>query len=53
LPEDFTHRRAAYTFTDGVKDQDVIQHLMDSERSLNEALNPALKLVAAKEAARC
>jgi hypothetical protein len=53
LPEDFIHRQAAYTFTDRVKDQDVKRHLlMDSERSFNEALNPALKLVAAKKAAR-
>jgi hypothetical protein len=44
-PLDFIQREAAHTFVDGVRDREVKQHLlMDSDRSLNEALIQALKL---------
>jgi hypothetical protein len=45
FPEDFIQKKAACTFIDGLKDQDMKQHLlMGGERSLSEALNQALKL---------
>jgi hypothetical protein len=45
FPEDFIQGEAACTFVDGLKDQDMKQHLlMGGERSLSEALNQALKL---------
>jgi hypothetical protein len=52
LPQDFIQREAACSFVDGVKDWDVKQHLLSGgERSLNEALNQALKLETVKAAA--
>jgi hypothetical protein len=48
--ENFIQMEAANSFVDGVKDLEVKQHfLMGSEKSLNEALNQAVKLEAAKE----
>jgi hypothetical protein len=53
LPEDIIHRAAAYAFANRMKGREVKQHLlMDSERSLNKALNQTLKLEAAKAPAR-
>jgi hypothetical protein len=44
---------AAHAFIDGVRDQEVKQHLlMCSDRALNEVLNQALKMIAAKKATR-
>jgi kynurenine formamidase len=52
LPLAFIQTEAAHTFIDSVRDQEVKQHLlMGGDRNLNEALNQALKLEAAKAAA--
>jgi hypothetical protein len=52
LPVDFIHRKAAHAFVDRVRDRELKQRLpMCGDRSLNEALNQALKLEAAKAAA--
>jgi hypothetical protein len=37
FPKDYIHREATYAFVDVVKDWDMKQHLMGSERSLSEA----------------
>jgi hypothetical protein len=42
--KDYIHREATYAFVHVVKDWDMKQHLMGSERSLKEVLNQALKL---------
>jgi hypothetical protein len=53
LPEDFIQREAACAFIDRARDQDMKQHLlMVGKRSLDEALNQALKLVVLKAAVR-
>jgi hypothetical protein len=53
LREDVIQREAVYVFVNRVKDWDIKQHLlMGGERSLNEALNQALKPEAAEVAAR-
>jgi hypothetical protein len=45
----FIQRETAHAFIDGVRDREVKQHLlMRRDRNLNEALNQALKLEAAK-----
>jgi hypothetical protein len=52
LPVGFIQTEAANAFIDGVRDREVKQHLlMGGDRTLNEALNQALKLEAAKAAA--
>jgi hypothetical protein len=52
LPVEFIQREAAHTFVDGVRERQEKQHLlMGGDRSLNEALNHALKPVEAKAAA--
>jgi hypothetical protein len=52
LPIGYIQTEAAHAFIDGVRDREVKQHLlMGSDRTLNEALNQALKLEAAKAAA--
>jgi hypothetical protein len=52
LPSAFIQTEAANAFIDGVQDQEVKQHLlMGGDRNINEALNQALKLEAAKAAA--
>jgi hypothetical protein len=52
LPVGFIQREAAHAFIDGVWDRKVKQHLlMGGDRTLNEALNQAVKLKAAKAAA--
>jgi hypothetical protein len=53
LLKDIIHRAAAYALANRMKGREVKQHiLMDGERSLNKALNQALKLEAAKAPAR-
>jgi hypothetical protein len=52
LPVGYIQTEAAHSFIDGVRDREVKQHLLlGGDRSLNEALNQALKLEAAKAAA--
>lgn len=52
LPVGYIQTKAAHAFIDGVRDREVKQHLiLGGDRSLNEALNQALKLEAAKAAA--
>jgi hypothetical protein len=51
LPGDFTQKDAACAFVDGVRGHDAKQLLIIGKRSLNEALNQALKLQADKVAA--
>lgn len=52
LPVGFIQTEAAHVFIDGVRDREVKHHLpMGDDRTLNEALNQALKLEAAKSAA--
>ena len=52
LPVTFIQTEAAHSFIDSVPDWEVKQHLlMGGDRTLNEALNQALKLEAAKVAA--
>jgi hypothetical protein len=52
-PVDLIQREAAYAPVDRDRDREVKQHLLaGSNRSLNETLNQALKLEAAKAAAR-
>jgi len=51
LPVAFVQTEAADSFIDSVRDREVKQHLlMGGDRTLNEALNQALKLEAAKAA---
>jgi hypothetical protein len=53
LPEYIIHRAPAYAFANRTKGREVKEHfLIDGERSLNKALNQALKLQAAKVTAR-
>jgi hypothetical protein len=53
LPGDFIVREAACAFIYRAGDQDVKQHLlMGGKRTLDEALNQALKLVVLKAAAK-
>lgn len=52
LPRNFIQREAACAFVDGVRDHDVKQLLLIiNKRSLNEAINQALKFEAAKAVA--
>jgi hypothetical protein len=52
LPVAFIQAEAAHSFIDGVRDREVKQHLlMGGDRTLNEALNQALKLEATQKAA--
>jgi hypothetical protein len=52
LPVGYIQTEAAHAFSDVVRDREVKQHLlMGGDRTLNEALNQALKLEAAKAAA--
>ena len=52
LPVAFIQTEAAHSFIDGIRDREVKQHLfMGGDLTLNEALNQALKLEAAKAAA--
>jgi hypothetical protein len=52
LPVAFIQAQAAYSFIDGVRDREVKQHLLTGgDRALNQVLNQALKLEAAKAAA--
>jgi hypothetical protein len=52
LPEGHIQTEAAHAFIDGIRDREVKQHLlMGGDRTLNEALNQAVKLEAAKAAA--
>jgi hypothetical protein len=52
LPVTFVQTEAAHSFIDGVREREVKQHLLrGGHRTLNEALNQALKLEAAKAAA--
>jgi hypothetical protein len=52
LPLAFIQTEASHAFIDGVRDRELKQHLlMGGDRNLNEALNQAMKLEAAKEAA--
>jgi hypothetical protein len=52
LPVGYIHTAAAHASIDGVRDLEVKQHLlMGGDRTLNEALNQALKLEATKAAA--
>jgi hypothetical protein len=52
LPVAFIQTEAAHFFIDGLRDRELKQHLlMGGDRTLNEALNQALKLEAAKAAA--
>jgi hypothetical protein len=44
LPEEFIQREAAYAFINGLMGWNMKHLLMGSYRSLNEALNQALKL---------
>jgi hypothetical protein len=51
LPEGHIQTEAAHAFIDGIRDREVKQHLlMGGDRTLNEALNQAVKLEAAKAA---
>jgi hypothetical protein len=50
--EDFIQRKAACAFVDGVKDQEVKLYITGSDSSLSKTLNQALKVQAAKVAAR-
>jgi len=52
LPVAFIQIEAAHSFIDGVRDRELKQHLLiGGDRTLNEALNQALKLEAEKAAA--
>ena len=52
LPVAFIRTEAAHSFIDGVRDRELKQHLLiGGDRTLNEALNQALKLEAEKAAA--
>jgi hypothetical protein len=52
LPEGHIQTEAAHAIIDGIRDREVKQHLlMGGDRTLNEALNQAVKLEAAKAAA--
>jgi hypothetical protein len=52
LPVGYIRTEAAHAFIDGIRAREVKQHLlMGGDRMLNEALNQALKLEAAKAAA--
>jgi hypothetical protein len=52
LPVTFIQTEATHSFIDGVRDREVKQHLlMGGDRTLNEALNQALKLEAVQAAA--
>ena len=52
LPINFIQAETAQSFIDGVQEREVKQHLLlGGDRTLNEALNQALKLEAAKETA--
>jgi hypothetical protein len=52
LPIGYIQTEAAHAFINGIRDREVKQHLlMGGDRTLNEALNQALKLEAAKAAA--
>jgi len=52
LPVNFIQTEAAHSFIDGLRDREVKQHLLlGGDRTLNEALNQALKLEAAKATA--
>ena len=52
FPVAFLQTKAAHSFIDGVRDQEVKQNLlMGGDRTLNEALNQTLKLETAKAAA--
>jgi hypothetical protein len=52
LPVGYIQTEAAHAFIDGIRDREVKQHLlMGGGRTLNEALNHALKLEAARAAA--
>jgi hypothetical protein len=52
LPVDFIQREIGHAFVDGVSDRGLKEHLlMGGDRSINDALNQALKLKAAKTAA--
>jgi hypothetical protein len=52
LPEGHIQTEAAQAFIDGIRDREVKQYLlMGGDRTLNEALNRAVKLEAAKAAA--
>jgi hypothetical protein len=54
LPKDFIQWKAAFMFIDEVKDWEVKQHLLiDSNRSMNKALNQNLMPEATKVAATC
>jgi len=51
LPVAFVQTETAHSFIDGIRDRELKQHfLMEGDRTLNEALNQALKLEAAKAA---
>jgi hypothetical protein len=52
LPADHIQTEAAHAFIDGIRDREVKQHLLlGGACTLNEALNQALKIEAAKAAA--
>jgi hypothetical protein len=52
LTEGHIQTEAAHAFIDGIRDREVKQHLLlGGDRTLNEALNQAVKLEAAKAAA--
>jgi hypothetical protein len=52
FPVDYIQKEAVYAFVDGFRDREVKQNLLiGGERRLNETLNQAIRLEAAKAAA--